>query len=307
MEKNKNATVIGATAICIAASLWGLDGVVLTPNLQGLDVGFVVFMFHAIPFFLMNLVFFREYRLLAGFRAGDYAGFSLIALFGGAIGTLALVKALFLVNFDNLSIIVILQKLQPVFGIALAAILLKEKLRKDFAFWALLAVVAGYFLTFGFGLPNIQGSDNLPHAALLALLAAFSFACGTVIGKKMLYKYAFGSATFYRFGFTALLMLFYVLLARQTGEIHHVTRKQWLVLAVIAFTTGSGAIYLYYYGLTRVKAMVAIVCELCMPICAVLLDHFVNKTTFTPVQWGSAAVMIFAITQISRQKGDKNV
>ena len=44
-----NKTVFtGAMAICVAATLWGLDGVVLTPRLYSLDIGLVVFIFHAL-------------------------------------------------------------------------------------------------------------------------------------------------------------------------------------------------------------------------------------------------------------------
>ena len=42
--------LLGAVAICVAAALWGLDGVVLTPRLYELDVLFVVFLLHAVPF-----------------------------------------------------------------------------------------------------------------------------------------------------------------------------------------------------------------------------------------------------------------
>jgi drug/metabolite transporter (DMT)-like permease len=62
----------------------------------------------------------------------------------------AMVKALFLVHFQKLTIVVLLQKLQPVFAITLATFLLKEKLRPGFFIWATIAIVDGYFLTFGF-------------------------------------------------------------------------------------------------------------------------------------------------------------
>ena len=63
MKFNKSVFT-GAMAICVAATLWGLDGVVLTPRLYSLDIGLVVFIFHALPFLLMNLFMFKEYRHL---------------------------------------------------------------------------------------------------------------------------------------------------------------------------------------------------------------------------------------------------
>ena len=97
--------------IIIAAAMWGFDGVVLTPRLYNLNVGFVVFMLHLVPFTLMNLFLFKQYKWLNKFSSGDFLLLILIALFGGALGTLAIVKALFLVNFQHLSVVVILQKL----------------------------------------------------------------------------------------------------------------------------------------------------------------------------------------------------
>ena len=74
--------------------------------------------------------------------------FFCVALFGGSLGTLSIVKALFLVNFKHLTVVTLLQKLQPIFAILLARILLKEKLKKDYLFWGFLALLGGYFLTF---------------------------------------------------------------------------------------------------------------------------------------------------------------
>ena len=144
-----NAKIIGAILIVVAAILWGLDGVVLTPRLFNLDVAFVVFMLHAVPFVLMNVFMFKQYKYLSKFSRKDFLILGLIALFGGAVGTLSIVKALFLVNFQHLSVIVLLQKLQPIFAIILAVILLREKIKGSFVLWAGIAIFASYFLTFG--------------------------------------------------------------------------------------------------------------------------------------------------------------
>ena len=64
MEENSKR-FIGATAIILAATMWGFDGVVLTPRLFSLNnIGFVVFMLHLVPFVLMNTFLFKEYKKL---------------------------------------------------------------------------------------------------------------------------------------------------------------------------------------------------------------------------------------------------
>ena len=292
--------VAGAIAISIAAILWGFDGIVLTPRLYNLDVGFVVFMLHLIPFILMNLFLFREYRHLKSFTRDDYLIMFLIALFGGAVGTMAVVKALFLVNFKSLTIVILLQKLQPIFAIALATILLREKLQKFYIGWASLALIGSYFLTFGFKLPDLNTGSNTIYAALFSLLAAFSFGSSTVFSKKILHKYEFKTATFFRYGFTTLIMLFYVTIAGKWIQVNQVTPNNWLIFIIIALTTGSGAIFLYYYGLTRIRAIIATICELLFPISAIIFDYIFNDQVLSPIQWISAAIMIFAIVNLNR-------
>ena len=165
MSANR-AVIIGAVSISFAATMWGLDGVVLTPRLYNLDVGWVVLILHALPFILMQSFLYKEYKNLRIFTGRDYLVILLIALFGGAIGTLSIVKALFLINFKELSIVVLLQKLQPVFAITLAAIILKERINKYFLIWASIALLAGYFLTFGIAAPDLKTGSKTALSAM---------------------------------------------------------------------------------------------------------------------------------------------
>ena len=299
-KNNFRQGVWGAVSISFAAMLWGLDGIVLTPRLFNLDVRFVVFVLHLLPFLLMTLFLPRKYRNIKGIGRAEWVSLFLVALAGGAIGTMAIVKALFLVNFQKLTIVVLLQKLQPVFAIALATLLLKEKLRPAFYFWASLAIIAGYFLTFGWSLPHVEGGQNYLFAALYSLLAAFAFGSSTVFSKKALGALSFPAATYLRYGLTALIMLPVVLISGKMHQFAEATMFNWLIFIVIGLTTGSGAIFLYYFGLKRVKASVATVCELFFPISAILFDYLSHGTVLTTVQWVSATVMIFAIVNLNR-------
>lgn len=299
-ETQRNTKLVGALAVALSAILWGVDGILLTPQLYNLNTAFVVFVIHLFPFLLMNVFFFKEYRHLKNMTRSDLLYFFLIALFGGALGTLAIVKSLFLLHFNSLSVIVLLQKLQPVFAVILARILLKERIKKHFALWAGIALIAGYFLTFGWDLPDFstEGITTF-YAAMLSLLAAFSFGSSTVFSKKILGSYSFVTSTFFRYGFTTLIMLVIVLFSGHIGDFSQVTQRNWLFIALIGLTTGSGAIFLYYYGLRHVKASLSTFLELMYPITAVVLDHFVNKTVYSPVQWVAAFVMLFAIVMLN--------
>ena len=299
MTKSGKSLVIGSVAICISASLWGLDGIALTPRLYNLNINFVVFILHALPFLLMNFFFFREYRKLKDFSSKDLLFLFLVSLAGGALGTMSIVKALFLVEFKELSVVVLLQKLQPVFAIFLAAILLKERLSKNFALWAVIAIVAGYFLTFGFTLPDLNTGEKTGMAAMYSLLAAFFFGSATVMGKGVLRNLSFTTATFFRYGFTSIIMFIFVLFSGKLGEFASITPQNWQIILIISITVGSGAIFLYYYGLNKVPAMLASICELCFPLSAILFDYLFHQKILSPVQWVSVLVMLLAIVRIN--------
>ncbi|MFW6019071.1 MAG: DMT family transporter [Bacteroidales bacterium] len=296
---NRKTLIIGSVAVSISAMLWGLDGVVLTPRLHNLDIGYVVFMLHLLPFLIMQFVLFRRYKIIRQISWNDFSAFFLVALFGGAIGTIAIVKALFLVNFQELSVVVLLQKLQPVFAILLAALILGERVKGNFYLWASVAIIASYFLTFGWELPHVTQNANTALAAVYALLAAFSFAMATVMSKKVMYKYDFKTATFIRYGLTALIILPYVLISGKINQLAVTTSENWMIFLIIGITTGSGAIFLYYFGLQRIKAMIATICELFFPLSAILFDYIFNDSKLTVIQWISAVILITAVIGIN--------
>ena len=294
-------TLLGALSIGVAAIMWGFDWVVLTPRLYNLNVQFVVFILHAIPFILMNVFFYKQYKNLKVFSGKDIALFIFIALTGGVLGTLAIVKALFLVNFNHLSAVVLLQKLQPIFAITLAAVLLKEKITRHFLIWAIPAIIAGYTLVFGINLPNIESNTNNLYATLYSLLAAVCFGSSTVLSKMALGKFSFKTVTFYRYAFASLILLFLVIFNNLWGQFEVSTQQNWIFFLIIGLTTGSGAIFLYYYGLNHVRAIVSIIIELLFPISAIVFDFIFNKSVLSPIQWLSAGIMVYSIFRINKK------
>jgi len=248
---------------------------------------------------LMQPFLASTYAVLARLDRTQWGTLAAVALLGGVLGTLAIVRALFLVEFNGLSIVVLLQKLQPVFAIALAAILLRERPSRGFLAWAALALVGGYLMTFGWAFPDLARGTRAAAAAGMALLAAASFGTATVFSKKLLASLSFGDATFARYGLTTALTATLLLVTGIGYPFASVTSANWLTIAIIAVTTGSGAILLYYFGLQRVPARVAAVCELCLPLSAVTFDFLINGSILSPVQIGGALLMIGSIMRVS--------
>ena len=292
--------------VIVAAILWAVDGIVLRPELFSLPVTLVVFTESVIVAILLTPILIKNLTVLKSLHSKDWFAFVGVALLGGAIGTMAITKALFYVNFVNLSIVILIQKLQPVFALILAWIFLKEKLSKEFFLWAVIAIIGAYFMTFGLKLPAIQSGDKTVLAALYALLAAASFGSSTVLSKRALRNVSFELGTYLRFAISAIIMLLIITGSGTIQNFPDITSRQIMIFLLIAFTTGGTAIFLYYYGLKQITASVATICELAFPLAAVTLEYFLRGNILRPVQWAGAIVLFLGILQVTKIPGKNN-
>ncbi len=286
--------------VIIAASFWGIDSILLRPHLYTLPVPFVVFLESIIVAALLLPILFKKYSELKKLKTKDMLAFLGVAIFGGAIGTMAITKALFYVNYVNLSVVVLMQKLQPVFALILAALLLKEKLPKGFIKWAALSILGAILMTFGLSIPNLNTGDYTVTAALFALLAAFSFGFSTVLSKRALKNITYEVGTYLRFVTTAIIMFIVVLAVGDFSAVKEVTDFQWIIFGIIAFTSGGFAIFLYYYGLKRITASVATIAELSFPLTAILLEYFLHDNMLDWLQWIGTIILIYSIIKVSK-------
>ena len=302
----KNNTILGAFLIVIAAVMWGLDGVLLTPayfsKFHFYDVNFIVFIAHVIPTIILSVLFFRQYSELKNFTKNDYIFFILIALFGGTLGTLSIVKALQLSEFSKFSIVILIQKAQPIFAVLLAFFILKERPSKKFYMIAAISLIAIYLLTFEFKSPALLPKNNV--AAMYSLLAAFSFGSATVFGKKVVYKFSFLTSTFYRFFFTTVVTLFFVLFSGNTEKSLNLYFSKIDLISLSSFIAIFGliAILIYYNGLKSVTASVSTFCELAFPLTSVVTEAIVYKRFLSPVQLVAGTVLIASILYLNLGK-----
>lgn len=300
----KQTPLLGSIFIIIAAMMWGIDGILLTPSyftkFKFFDVNFIVFIAHAIPTVILSIFFSKQYKYLKTFTKSDYLFFILIALFGGTIGTLSIVKALELSNYTPYSIVILIQKTQPIFAILLAIFLLKEKPSKNFYVVAIIALIAIYFLTFEFKSPVLLKQNNL-LAVLYSLLAAFSFGSSTVFGKKVVYKFSFLTSTFYRFFFTTIITMLFVIFSETTRNTitQYTQNKNLMGLSLFIAIFGLLAILIYYNGLKYVKATIATFCELAFPITSVVTEAIIYKRFLSPIQLVAAIVLVAVILYLN--------
>jgi drug/metabolite transporter (DMT)-like permease len=298
--------MLGALAVGVAALLWSLDGVFIRPQFYRLPAGLVVFLEHTLGFLVLLPFLFRGKQEILRMSPGTWGALSWVCIWGGLLGTLFITKAFF-AAYDpdvgtTLATVVILQKLQPVFALIMARLILGERLRKDFYLWAVLAIAAAYFLTFA--KPGIRLDDIrlIDPAAGYALLAAFAFGSSTVFGKRFTNAVSFETATALRFGGTMVLALIFILIAGQFRAFPSIEAIHWKLLVVIVFTSGAMSMFIYYFGLKRIPASVATIFELVFPLSAVILDYVIHKSILNTTQWIAAAVLLVCFFMIIRRK-----
>ncbi|OGI71708.1 hypothetical protein A3B84_02760 [Candidatus Nomurabacteria bacterium RIFCSPHIGHO2_02_FULL_35_13] len=289
--------IIGALAVVVAALLWSLDGIFLRPQLASISPTLVVFLEHSFGFIILLPFLFIYKSEIKNITKKQWGTIFWVALFGGALGTTFFTKALFLTGFVDVSVVILLQKFQPIFAILLSAIILKERFPAKFYIYAICALIGGYFVTF-----KDPSSINLGNAttmmAIFSLLAAFSWGSSTTFGKYSLKNINYGLLSALRFGFTIIIMLIPAI--KYFSTLPSIESDVWRTLIIIVFTSGAVAMYLYYYGLKKIPASLATLCELAWPFSAVIFDYFFNHNILSATQIIGAVVLVIAVTLATR-------
>ena len=288
-----------ALAVIFAAFLWSFDGFI-RQNLFALPSFLIVSLEHVIGAILFLPLLIRGWKEVSSLGQRGWISVLWISIFGGVLGTFFYTKALSYVNYIDLSVVVLLQKLQPIFAIALAGVILKEKITKRFIILAFAAIVGGYLVTFGSSSIN-DWDDKTIIAALLALLAAFSWGSSTVLGKHALNRLSFTTVTSLRLAITASVTAFVLLSAGQYDAIDNMTLSHWGFIVLIVLSTGSLALFFYYYGLNKLPASHATLYELFWPLSAVGLDWFIRGNILSLPQCVGAILLLGAIIILTRE------
>ena len=294
MKKN-----LPALAVISAAILWSLDGYI-RQNLFSLPSFLIISLEHAIGAVIFFPLLIKGLNEIYSLNQRGWISVFWISICGGVLGTFFYTKALSYVEYIDLSVVVLLQKFQPIFAIALAAVILKEKITKRFFMLALAAIIGVYLITFGNN-PIENWNDKTIIASLLALLAAFSWGSSTVLGKHALNQISFMTITSLRLTITAAITLFIIISNSQYELIPEMTFGNWLYIILIVISTGSIALFIYYYGLNHLPASHVTIYELFWPLSAVTIDWFIYERIMTVYQFLGAILLLTSIILLSNE------
>ncbi len=294
-------------AIMLAAFLWSIDGLFIRPQFYILPASLVVFWEHFLGFIILSPFIYIYWAKIKTLSRKSWLAIAWISLFGGLIGTIFITKAFFAAMDGEVSFatVVVLQKLQPIFALLMARLILKEKLPRAFYFWAILSIAAAYVLAFAKSGLDFTAIDWRHNAAIFAFIAAFAFASSTVFGKRVANHLDYKAVAALRFGLTSILSMILLLFNGYWLQTTNISGEQWSLLVLIVLTSGAGAMFIYYFGLRRLSASAATILELFWPFSALVLDYIFNHNYFNV--WQSLAFVVllisfFRVSFLSRPK-----
>lgn len=304
-EKAVTPILSGPTYIIIASLLWALDGVIRRTlgDVPPLHIIFFEHLVGALILLPIGFVFWDQTKITK--REWGFIG--LVSLFSGLLGTLFFTAALLKTMFISFSVVFLIQKLQPLFAISSAAIFLKEPIGKNYIKWALLALVAAYFVTFPNGAINFGTGGGTITAAALALGAAVFWGTSTTFSKIALTDQNSTLITALRFGLTTILAFVAISMTGSLGDITIPTGGQALRYIIIALSTGMVALLLYYRGLKTTPVRVVTILELTFPFVAVLIDVFLYHSVLAVSQYLAGFVLLFAMYNIARLQNEHKI
>jgi drug/metabolite transporter (DMT)-like permease len=265
----RNGGYASVLLIAVGAAMWGTDGILRVPLLEVASPSQIVLLEHLVLLLYSVPAVVLGWRFFRGLGAAQWVALLVIGWGGSALATLLFTTAL---DVGNPTVVILLQKTQPLFAIALAAILLRERL--GWAYWPCFAVamVGTYMISFGnLGPFTALGSAEL-LPAVLALGAALLWGSSTVLGRLVLKDVPFYALTGARLLLAVPLLAGIVVAQSSVGGLAAGFASEPGRVILLALIPGLLALLLYYRGLTGTRASYATLAELAFPATAVVLN-----------------------------------
>ena len=265
----RNGGYVSVLLVAVGAAMWGTDGLLRVPLLEVASPSQIVLLEHLVLLLYSVPAVVLGWRFFRGLGMAQWISLLVIGWGGSALATLLFTKAF---AVGNPTVVILLQKTQPLFAIVLAAFLLRERL--GWAYWPCFAVamVGAYLISFG----NLDafaalGSAEL-LAAALALGAALLWGSSTVLGRLVLKDMPFHALTGARLLLAAPLLAGIVVIQGAVGGLGAAFASEPGRVILLALIPGLLGLLLYYRGLTGTRASYATLAELAFPATAVVLN-----------------------------------
>ena len=299
--------MFGTFLIILACLFWGMDTLIRYPLVfKGIDPIHIVFYEHCILVIIFSLGLIKNLKKIGELKVSDLFSFFIVGGVGSAIATIAFTQSF---QFLNPSLVILLQKLQPIVAITLANLILKEDIKKQFIFWAAFSLIGGLLISS----PDIERFYNLllhdfekvtSDTALkgygLVGISILGWGATTVFGKRLSIV-GFETRTIMagRFFVGLIVLIPFMRWNRQLILSHG---EDYLRILIMVIFSGALAMWLYYQGLKKISAKSTAIAEMFFPFFAVLVNWIYLDKQLTEIQLFGGAILILGSLIIQLKK-----
>ncbi len=284
--------------VALGAGLWGTDALFRRSLAQQVSAPTLVFAEHLVLVLVLSPFLMRSFRAFSGLTGRSKAAVIAIGAGASALAT-TLFTVAFKISSENGDYVtpVVVQHLQPLFAIAGAVLILGEKVRSRFAYFAVPAILGVWLLAF----PDpFDITVSRIGVVLLALGAAVLWAGGTVLGRMVATELRPVELTTLRFAFGLPAAAVIVAVTGHSFWVPDVSSS--VAVIELALVPGLLAMVLYYVGLRRTAASRATLAELAYPLTGAIVGIALSTDgagALSWSQWLGAIVIAAAVTALS--------
>lgn len=297
----------GTFLVILACLLWGMDTLIRYPLVErGIHPVTIVFYEHCILTLIFSLSLIPNIKRIGELKLSDVFSFLIIGGFGSAIATVAFTESF---QFLNPSLVILLQKLQPIVAIILAALILKEEIQKQFVIWAAVCLVGGLLVSS----PDIERfytltvnnfgavtSDVALKGYGLVAISILGWGATTVFGKRLsMAGFEPKSIMAGRF-LTGLLVL--IPFVQWDRRLVLPNGEDYLRILIMVIISGALAMWFYYQGLKRLSAKTTAIAEMFFPFFAIIVNWVFLGKQLNELQLVGGGILIFGSLVIQLKK-----
>jgi len=297
----------GTFLVILACLFWGMDTLIRYPLVyRGIHPIHIVFYEHCFLVLIFSLSLIQDFKRIGELKLSDIFSFLIVGGIGSAIATIAFTESFL---YLNPSLVILLQKLQPVVAITLASFILKEKIQKEFVFWATVSLIGGLLVSS----PDIERfyellrhdfdkvtSDTALNGYGLVGISILGWGATTVFGKRLsLVGFQTKSIMAGRFLVGLMVLIPFMQWNRQLILPHG---EDYLRILIMVLISGALAMWLYYQGLKTISAKSTAIAEMFFPFFAVIVNWIFLEKQLTEIQLIGGGILILGSLVIQLKK-----
>lgn len=299
--------MVGTFLVILACLFWGMDTLIRYPLVErGINPVTIVFYEHCLLTLIFSTGLIGSIRRIGELKIADVFSFFVIGGLGSAIATVAFTESF---QYLNPSLVILLQKLQPVVAIMLASIVLKEEVQKQFIIWAGVCLVGGLlvsspdierFYSLTVNNFNAVSSDVALKGYGLVGISILCWGATTAFGKRLSMAGFDTKAIMGGRFITGLLVL--IPFVQWNKNLILPAGEDYLRILVMVLISGALAMWLYYQGLKKLSAKTTAVLEMFFPFFAIIVNWIFLGKQLTELQLIGGAILIIGSLIIQIKK-----